>query len=241
MNKLKLLIGLSLLSLLAACGPAPINPADLESTVQAVAETIVAETSAALPTTTLPPTPTATATTPAATATPSNTPTPPPSDTPTATQTLTPSPTFDYKDPNQLFNYYVVPNADGVVECGANLAKIGIGILPTGDPVTDIRLTLQTLFAPKAQWVYGLYNPMYGSNISITDIQWNDELKEYWVYTTGSLIRGEQSCQWDFLRNQINYTIKNIPGVEGVEVRFNKHAINDVLTSDRNNKNDTDN
>jgi hypothetical protein len=223
-NTLTVLLVL-LTALLSACGPARMTAEQIAGTSVVMAQTIVAETAAAQPSATntaAPPSATPEST---ATDTFTESPTPQPSETPT------PTPTFDYRNPNQLFNYYIVPDENGEIGCSTNVAKVGIGVLPSGDPETDIRATLLSLFGPKDRIIFGLYNPLYGSNLTITGIEFKSG--EWHVYTTGSLPRGEQSCTWDQMRVVINATIRNIPGDFSVEVNYNNHAMNDYLTSDR--------
>jgi hypothetical protein len=225
MKKFSLVCLLISISTLAACGPARLSDAEIAGTSAVIAAEWVAETAAAQPTATFTGVPPSETPAPSDTAVPSDTFTPIPTDTPS------PTATFDYRSPNQLFNYYIVPEDDGTVGCSTNVAKVGIGQLPTGDPETDILAVVGALFAPKNRFVFGLYNPMYGSNVQVTGIEIVDG--EYRVYTEGTLVRGEQGCTWDQLRTVINATIKNIPGGWQVEVRYKNHAINDYLTSDR--------
>lgn len=213
-------ISCSLLLLLSACNSAKDEQSAFASAV-AIAATSLVQTEEARPSNT-------------STITPSQTssPTPIPSQTASATPSPTSAPTLGAS--NIYLNVYVLPsNSDGPVGCGENLVALSTGVLPTGDLVTDVRVALERLFSLRVQYQYNTYNPLYSSSLIITSVQFEDEFGEIVVRTTGNLNRGEKGCDWDRIRLMVRATTRAASGGQSVEVRFNQHAFNDYVSSDR--------
>ena len=207
-------------ALLAACGPSPEAAA---ATSQALAATIIAETVAAMPTDTA----TATTThTPTATETLTPSYTPTPSDTPSATA---------YAGPLEgaMLMYFIPLDDEGEpAGCGDKLVAVNTGILPTGDAATDAAAALARLFGVRQQYLIGLYNPLYGSNINIDSAGYEAAYDEVVINTSGNISRGDDKCNWDRIRAMVRATLRNASPEQSVEVRFNGHAFNDIVSGD---------
>jgi hypothetical protein len=174
-----------------------------------------------LPSATITESPTATSTetaTATKTATPSETPTETPTDGPLA---------------GALYYFFTAADTDGPVGCGEDLVSFSTGIVGTGDAATDVRIALERLFNAGVKYQFGAYNPLYGSSLIITSVQYEEEFDEIVVRTTGNLNRGEKGCDWDRIRLVVRATVRGASGGESVEVRFNHHAFNDYVSSDR--------
>jgi len=149
----------------------------------------------------------------------------------TPTPTETPVPTLGSS--NIYINIYLVAaDGDGPIGCGENLVPLSTGILPSGDPAVDARVALERLFGLGVQYQYGTYNPLYRSSIIITSSMYEDDFGEIVVRTTGNIDRGENSCDRNRIRLAVNATARNAAG-ESVEVRYNQHAFNDVVSTDK--------
>ena len=177
------------------------------------------------PSATLTESPTATASE-TATATETSTATETPSETPSETPT-------DGPLEGALYYFFTAANADGPIGCGEDLVSFSTGVVGTGDAATDVGIALGRLFNAGVQYQFGAYNPLYGSSLIITSIQYEEEFDEIVVRTTGNLNRGEKGCDWDRIRLVVRATVRGASGGESVEVRFNHHAFNDVVSSDR--------
>ena len=151
-----------------------------------------------------------------------------PTATATATETATAGPI-----PGAMYYYFVAADADGPIGCGEELIPFSTGILPTGDVAADVRTVLERLFAAKVEYQYGAYNPLYFSNLIIESSQYEDSFGEIVVRTTGNLNRGEKGCDWDLIRRVVDATVRGASNGESVEVRFNQHAFNDMVSDDR--------
>lgn len=182
--------------------------------------------------------PTATPVPPKATQTesPSSTPTETATHTASATATATETPTETATSgpiPGAMYYYFVAADADGPIGCGEELIPFSTGILPTGDVATDVSTVLERLFAAKVEYQYGAYNPLYFSNLIIESSQYEDAFGEIVVRTTGNLNRGEKGCDWDLIRRVVDATVRAASNGQSVEVRFNQHAFNDMVSDDR--------
>jgi hypothetical protein len=183
---------------------------------------------------------TATLVEPTATATESPTPLPTETPTHTATATETSTPTETPTETptagpleGALYYFFTAANADGPIGCGEELVSFSTGIVGSGDAITDVRIALERLFGAGVQYQFGAYNPLYGSSLIITSVQYEEEFDEIVVRTTGNLNRGEKGCDWDRIRLVVRATVRGASGGESVEVRFNHHAFNDYVSSDR--------
>ena len=217
------IVGLAFV-LLTGCSGASLDELAL-ATAQSLAGTYIAKTQMAEPTETSTPTPSGTPT-PTYTATLTYT--------PTSSPTATPRPTLGSS--SIYLNYYLIPaTADGPTGCGEETVAFSTGVLPSGDPSTDVRAALERLFNLGIQYQYGAYNPLYESQLIITSVQYEDEFGEIVARTTGNLVRGEKGCQWDMIRNIVRDTVNNAAKGSSfsVNVSFNGHAFNDLVSSDR--------
>lgn len=212
------MFGLALI-LLAACGPS-LSPADQQATAQALAGTIIAQTQTAAPSNTA----TITA---SPTQIPTNTATPTASPTPTTTATAT----LGYV-PGAMNVYLIAADANGPIGCGEQLVPLNIGILPSGDPVTDVRTVLQSLFGIRRQYLIGLYNPLYLSSLNIDRVELNSDAGEINVQLSGSLVRGEDHCTWDQIRRMGLATTSAVGGEFDVVMRYNQHLFEDYVSGD---------
>lgn len=183
-----------------------------------------------------PATPTATNTA-TSTLTPTSTSSPTPSVTatnvPTETSTYTPTAPPNLGSSDVYINIYLIAaDADGPIGCGENLVSLSTGIRPSGDPALDTRVALERLFGLGVQYQYGAYNPLYGSSIIITSSMYEEAFGEIVVRTTGNINRGENSCDRNSIRLAVNTTSRKAAG-QSVEIRYNDHAFNDVVSTDR--------
>ena len=222
-SRIALIVCLLILSL-SACAPGALDEQAL-GTAQSLAGTYIAQTQTAWPTDT---------TTPSSTPSPTPTFTLTSTNTPTSTPTATSSPQPTLGSSAIYLNIYLIPtDADGPVGCGDQMVAFSTGVLPTGHAETDVRAALERLFNLRVQYQYGAYNPLYLSSLIITSVQYEEALGEINARTTGNLVRGEKGCEWDMIRNIVKATVNNASGGQSVNVSFNGHAFNDLVSSDR--------
>jgi hypothetical protein len=198
---------------------------DQKSSAVAIAATMIYQTSeAAAPTTTSPPV------TLLPTETKTQMPTLTLSPTITLTQTETSIPPTTTPIPGTLEVFYVYFNKTEEDPCGHYLIPASIGVLPSGDPQTDVATVLGRLFNTKVMYVSGLYNPLYASTLQITNVSYDITNNEILVQTSGSLVKMEV-CDATYIKSQVNTTLRNIPGVQRVEIKVNGTPLNDLISS----------
>jgi hypothetical protein len=188
------------------------------------------------PTPTLQPTetrlpPTATATSPATTETPI------PSAISAATLTLVPTgmpgsiqfPAIpNVKNP--IFVYYIDPHSGGSAGCPGGSFGLSSGVSRSGDPVKDIKIGLQKLFANKAEYYGSFYNPLFRSNLKVSDVRLDHGLAT--VNLRGYYNPSDDVCDNLRVKAQIWDTIKQFRAVETTNIYFNGRPFGDRVSND---------
>jgi hypothetical protein len=186
-----LTLALMLALVISACGaqatPIPtVDPVDIQNTMAAAAFTMIAETQAAVPTSTPPPTPT---------------------DTPIPTITLPPLPTLD-----ATFTAVPSGNSGGTDPC---INQVLLATL-VGDPVkirvnntTKAALSFSIYLnqtTPQVKCGYRAYTIEPGQALVLNDLvegcftlwAWNPDPEEYFIVTNGTNCLNESSDTWTF-------------------------------------------
>jgi hypothetical protein len=186
-----LTLALMLALIISACGaqatPIPtVDPVDIQNTMAAAAFTMIAETQAAVPTSTPPPTPT---------------------DTPVPTITLPPLPTLDA-------TFTAAPSGDsgGTDPCINQVLPATL----VGDPVkirvnntTKVALSFSIYLnqtTPQVKCGYRAYTIEPGQALVLNDLvegcftlwAWNPDPEEYFIVTNGTNCLNESSDTWTF-------------------------------------------
>ena len=176
-----------------------------------------------------PPTETSTRLPPTTTLTATATPSPTDTVTPEPTATETPPPPTPSGD-QAVYIYLVQTGTGGPVACGDSLIKVNTGLPRSGDNATDISAALRRLLV-KRQWMVGLYNPAYLSNMNVASVDFNPGSGLATVDLLGSYVRSGDHCDDGRVHDQIWTTIRQFPGVRGVLVRLNGNLLGDILST----------
>ncbi|KAA3647097.1 MAG: hypothetical protein DWQ07_06265 [Chloroflexi bacterium] len=227
-----MLPALGLIWLATACNAnSGLSEVESVSTALSLAGTMMVETgTAAVPTHTETLTPTLTNT---VTTTPTITLSP----TITLTPTLTPIPPTPTTVPGTMVMYMVQLDTGGPIGCGDSLIPISVGVLPTGDPTQDLFVVMTRLFTTKVKWYGTLYNPLFASNVDVVEVTRDAGPDDVLVSTVGRVVKGDDYCDWDRIRAQVNTTARqNAPGIS-IEIELNGGSFNDRVSSDRVNDN----
>ena len=188
-------------------------------------------TSTPLPTSTNTPLPTETPTlTPSPTPTATSTPLPTETATPTATATVTKVP-LSVKEGNVIYAYMILKDSGGPIGCGDTAIPIITGYARTGDIAQDVRTALSMVFQ-KSEYVAGLYNPAFRSNISVGGVNFKPASGEVVVNLVGTYVRSGDRCDNARVRAQVWQTIRQFPGVKSALVYLNDNLLGDVLAND---------
>jgi hypothetical protein len=186
--------------------------------------TIEAATATAqLPSATPSPSPTITHTSP-----PLPTDTPLPSLTPTLTS-LPPTPSGD----EAIYIYLIQQDTDGLIKCGKtgdSVIKINTGNYRSGDVAADVATALRSLFV-KRQWIAGLYNPAYLSNINVTSVDFKPFQGLISIRLAGTYVRSGDRCDDARVRAQVWSTIRQFPGIKTIDILLNGNLLGDILAT----------
>jgi hypothetical protein len=218
--------------LVSGCSSAPATPqAALPSPVEQQTSAAPTEPPAA-PTATSSPAPENTPT-PAATLEPSATPSPSPTAAPseTSTPTNTPTATSAPATPSgedAIYIYLIQPETGGPVACGDSLISINTGLWRTGDVESDVRTSLERLFV-KQQWIAGLYNPAYLSNIQVDSVKFKAFQGILSIRLSGTYVRSGDRCDDRRVREQVWNTIRQFSGIKTIDILLNGNLLGDIL------------
>ncbi len=222
---LRTYLSLVLLVLLAACSSPVSRPEATQGVSQPPTAVPATETPLPPPATLPPPSPTATSL-------PTDTPTVQPTDTATVvpTETLTPTlaipPTVTGE--NAIYIYVVDRDTGGSMACGDTLVPINTGQARSGDLAQDVETGLKNLFV-KRQYILGLYNPLYISNIAVTQVWYKEYSQTIYVRLQGTYVRSDDRCDTRRVREQIWATIRQFGGVKVVDILLNDNLLGDIL------------
>jgi len=225
--------------LLAACAtpvsqPAPTQPSptrvEPSATSRPPTETSLPPTKTPLPTNTpVPPT-----------ATPTATETPEPTETPTPTATETPTPTRPagavYSAPyvdDPIRIYFVHLPAGGSTACNPGVIGYGIGVSRSNDISRDAKLALEELFAQNAEYVNGVYNPLFRSHIRVNNVRFNKKNGLITVNLRGTYVPSGNDCDNLRVKAQVWTTVRQFRGVRATNIYLNGIPFGDRVSNDK--------
>lgn len=209
--------------------PTPIPPTSTE----------VPPTKTPLPTDTpVPPTPTATETpTITASSTSTSSPSPTITLTHTPTYTLTPPPSSggtgggSVEDPIRI--YFVQPPVGGAEGCGEVAIGVGIGQSRSNEISKDAEIALANLFSYKSEYVFGLYNPLFRSNIKVSSVDFSRSSGHITVNLRGTYKKPQDDCDNLRVKAQVWSTAKQFRGVKTTNIYLNGIPFGDRVSNDK--------
>lgn len=221
-----LLFGLAVI-FLTGCSSMPSEPTQEDTQVVPSATSTIAPPSA----TSLPPTETFTLVPPSETPNPTSTQTYTPTDTPSPTETPTetlPPPTPSGED--AIYVYYIQLDTGGPVSCGDSLIKANTGVWRTGDIEKDVATALKRLFF-KREFFGSLYNPVYLSNLEVSNVSFAKYYGEVSIDLNGTYVRSGDRCDDSRVRAQVWSTVRQFPEVKKVNILLNGNLLGDILAT----------
>jgi hypothetical protein len=186
-------------------------------------------------------TPPPTATTaplPSPTVKPSDTPIPSPTFTLAPTDTLPPPPTEAPPTPalptatltkdQAVLVYYINKDEKGPFGCGEALWYVKTSFPKTGNIPVDVSNALRTILSYHSETIGIMRNPGYASNLAVSEVKLNGGAVQ--VYLTGEYIKTKDACDPSRFKDQLRFTIKQFPGITGIQIYINGFPIADVLS-----------
>lgn len=160
-----------------------------------------------------------------ATAAPSETSTP--EDTPTATA-APPTPSGE----DAIYIYMIQKDNGGPIACGDSTVPINTGVWRTGDMESDVRTALQRLFV-KQQFIAGLNNPAYLSNIQVDSVDFKSFQGILSIRLSGTYVRSGDRCDDRRVREQVWGTIRQFSGIKTIDILLNGNLLGDILAGNQ--------
>lgn len=210
---------------LTGCGKIPAEPTHQATQLVTSATFTIAPPTATilLPTATFTPMPPSETPTPTQTSTPTDTPSP----TETPTETLSP-PTPSGE--NAIYVYYIQLDTGGLVSCGDSLIKANTGVWRTSDVEKDVATALKRLFF-KREFFGSLYNPVYLSNLEVSNVSFAKYYGEVSIDLNGTYVRSGDRCDDSRVRAQVWSTVRQFPEVKKVNILLNGNLLGDILAT----------
>lgn len=126
--------------------------------------------------------------------------------------------------------YAIQLDTDGPVACGDSLVPINTGVWRSGDIAVDVAEALRRLFV-KQEYIVGLYNPAFRSNISVDLVDYHAFNEEISIRLSGTYVRSGDRCDDGRVRAQVWTTIKQFGGVKTVDILLNGNLLGDILAT----------
>lgn len=171
---------------------------------------------------------------PSATATPAP-PTAAPSETPTNTALPEPSVTATFPPPpptasgdSAIYIYLIQTGGGGEAACGDSVMPVNTGAWRTGDMESDVRTSLERLFV-KQQYIAGLTNPAYLSNIQVGTVNYKAFQGIIEIRLSGTYVRSGERCDDRRVRAQVWGTIRQFSGIKTIDILLNGNLLGDIL------------
>jgi hypothetical protein len=229
------------LVLLSACSsPTTVAPTAVPSlTLEPPTATLPPPTETSLPPTQ---TPTSTPLPPTPTNTPTQAPTATPTDTPLPTETPTQTPVpvsgqvitqLPAATKGTVFMYFIQLNTGGGVGCGDSAIAVGTGIKTTGNISKDVSAGLKQLFAAGFKFNGSLYNPLYISNINVSNVKFDSKTGLISVWLHGTYKPSGDDCDNTRVKAQIWSTIRQFRDVKKTNIFLNEIPFGDRLSNDK--------
>lgn len=209
--------------------PSPTNPPSTATTQP---------TATPLPPTDTPePTATATSTAtftptsaPTETAAPSDTPSPTPTETPTPAPVSSGGGVAAVEDP--ILMYFVSLGDSGPIACGDYIIGVSTGVSRSNDVERDITIALEKLFSYNQKMEFGLYNPLYLSNLRLDKVDFQSGGGLVNVYLRGKYVRPEDKCDNLRVKAQVWTTIRQFRAVKATNIYLNRVPFGDLVSND---------
>ena len=131
---------------------------------------------------------------------------------------------------NPIYVYYIDPHSGGSGGCSGGSFGLSSGVSRSGDPAKDIKIGLQKLFANKAEFYGSFYNPLFRSNLKVSDVRVAHGLTT--VNLRGDYNPSDDVCDNLRVKAQIWDTIKQFRAVEKTNIYLNGIPFGDRLSND---------
>ena len=175
--------------------------------------------------------------TPPASATPTLTSTPTVTLTPTLaaspTSSASPLPTLLPATPAgdaAIYIYLIQTGTGGDIACGDSAIPLNTGQPRSGNLVQDVTTALNQLLV-KRQYIGGLYNPAWLSNITVSEVWYKAYSQTIYVRLKGTYVRSDDRCDNARVRAQVWSTIRQFDGIKVVDILLNDNLLGDILAT----------
>jgi hypothetical protein len=128
--------------------------------------------------------------------------------------------------------YFISLGDGGPVACGDYLIGVSTGVSRSKDPERDITIALEKLFSYSQKYEFGLYNPLYLSNIRLDKVDFRSGGGLVNVYLRGKYVRPEDKCDNLRVKAQVWTTIRQFRAVKATNIYLNRVPFGDLVSND---------
>jgi hypothetical protein len=125
--------------------------------------------------------------------------------------------------------YLVLQGTGGPTGCGDSLVPVSADFLRTGDVKEDLKIAMKRLFSFGTKYVGDLYNPLYQSKLSVSDVSFKKYSGKVTIHLTGSFTKPKEDCDKLLYRAQVWATARQFPEVKQITIWMNQYLLGDLL------------
>jgi len=117
--------------------------------------------------------------------------------------------------------------------CGDAAVAVGAGVKRTGSISDDVSNALKQLFSLKSEYVGGLLNPLFRSNLRVNNVNFNSKNGLITVDLTGTYKPTGDDCDNSRVKAQIWQTIRQYREIKATNIYLNGIPFGDRLSNDK--------
>jgi hypothetical protein len=117
--------------------------------------------------------------------------------------------------------------------CGDAAVAVSSGVKRSGSVSDDVYNALKQLFSLKSEYVGGLLNPLYRSNLRVNKVDFNSKNGLITVDLTGTYKPTGDDCDNSRVKAQIWQTIRQYREIKATNIYLNGIPFGDRLSNDK--------
>ncbi len=128
---------------------------------------------------------------------------------------------------------YLIQVGTGGSICGDSAIPVSSGANSTGSVASDVSSALQRLFAIKSEYVGGLLNALFRSNLRVNSVKFNPKNGLITVDLTGTYKPTGDPCDNTRVKAQVWSTVRQFKQVKATNIYLNGIPFGDRVSNDK--------
>jgi hypothetical protein len=130
-------------------------------------------------------------------------------------------------------NYFLIQEQVGGSICGDAAVAVSTGEKRSGSVADDVSKALRQLFSYKSEYVGGLLNPLFRSNLRVNKVAFNSKNGLITVDLTGTYKPTGEECDNSRVKAQIWQTVRQFKEVKATNIYLNGIPFGDRVSNDK--------